>query len=144
MALSEREQQVLRDLEAQLNQEDPSLATSMERAERRLDQPVRFSPRHVGAGVAMVLVGLVVVVGGVAVGHGIVSIGLGVLGFGLAVWGVTTALTRVDARGDRTGAAAGGKGRGSGPTAQRASGKGRSAFMDRQAERWERRRDSGR
>ena len=92
MALSEREQQVLRDLEEQLHVEDPSLAHSMGRAEasRR-----RASPRHVGAGVALVLVGLAFVIGGVAVGHSLVSILLGVAGFGVAVWGVTLMLTRV-------------------------------------------------
>lgn len=140
MALSEREQQVLRDLEAQLNAEDPLLATSMENAERRLDRPVRFSPRHVGAGVAMVLAGLTVVIGGVAVGNGIVSIVLGVLGFGVAVWGVTVALTRVG-RGGRAGANGKGPGRGQGTGG---AGRSKPGFMDRQAERWDRRRDSGR
>lgn len=142
MALSEREQQVLRDLEAQLNQEDPSLASSMEQAEKRLDRAVRFSPRRVGAGVAMVLVGLAVVIGGVAVGHGIVSIGLGVLGFGLAVWGVMVALTRVDAHSRPGGAKGGARGGSAGDKAGGNAGKGRSGFMDRQAERWDRRRDS--
>lgn len=142
MALSEREQQVLRDLEAQLNQEDPNLASSMEQVEKRLDRTVRFSPRHVGGGVSMVLVGLAVVIGGVAVGHGVVSIGLGVLGFGLAVWGVMVALTRVDAQG-RAGGKAGAPGAGAPDGAGGSQvGKGRSGFMDRQAERWDRRRES--
>ncbi|VEG26862.1 DUF3040 domain-containing protein [Actinomyces howellii] len=125
MALTEREQQVLRDLEQQLHSEDPSLAQTMDRVET-VGRP---SPRHIGAGVALVLVGLTVVVAGVAVGHGPVSIGLGVAGFALAVWGVTLMLTRV----------------GSPKSSSPSSGSRRtSSFMDRQAERWERRRDTER
>ena len=55
MALSEREQQVLRDLESQLHQDDPDLAQTLQREERRLSRP---SPRHIGGGVALVLIGL--------------------------------------------------------------------------------------
>ena len=91
----------------------------------------RPSPRHIGAGVALLLVGLSVVIGGVAVGHGIVSILVGLGGFALAVWGVSLMLTTVeDGAG---GGAASGSGRGS-------SSWGR--FMDRNAERWDRRRDT--
>ena len=126
MALSEREQQVLRDLEKQLHADDPSLAGSM----RPAGGERRPSPRHIGAGVALLLVGLSVVIGGVAVGHGIVSILVGLGGFALAVWGVSLMLTTVeDGAG---GGAASGSGRGS-------SSWGR--FMDRNAERWDRRRD---
>lgn len=135
MALSEREQQVLRDLESQLHQEDPALADTLERDERRLSRP---SPRHVGAGVALVLVGLSLLVGGVSVGHGLVSILLGVAGFAVAVWGVSLALTRVSSGPKAPGSSSPRRGpkRPSGP---RASG---SSFMDRQSERWDRRRDS--
>ena len=128
MALSEREQQVLRDLEKQLHADDPSLAGSM----RPAGGARRPSPRHIGAGVALLLVGLSVVIGGVAVGHGgIVSILVGLGGFALAVWGVSLMLTTVeDGAG---GGAASGSGRGS-------SSWGR--FMDRNAERWDRRRDT--
>lgn len=126
MALSEREQQVLRDLEEQLHADDPDLASSIEQASRTVGRP---SPRHVGAGVALVLTGLAVVVGGVAVGRGPVSMLVGVAGFALAVWGVTLMLTRTQApaaRGARR------------PTRQT------GGFMQRQAERWERRREDNR
>ena len=127
MALSEREQQVLRDLEKQLHADDPSLAGSM----RPTGGVRRPSPRHIGAGVALLLVGLSVVIGGVAVGHGIVSILVGLGGFALAVWGVSLMLTTVEQDG-ADGSAAPGSGRG--------SSWGR--FMDRNAERWDRRRDT--
>ena len=126
MALSEREQQVLRDLEKQLHADDPSLAGSM----RPAGGARRPSPRHIGAGVALLLVGLSVVIGGVAVGHGIVSILVGLGGFALAVWGVSLMLTTVED--------------GAGGGAESGSGRGSSSwgrFMDRNAERWDRRRD---
>ena len=127
MALSEREQQVLRDLEKQLHADDPSLAGSM----RPTGGVRRPSPRHIGAGVALLLVGLSVVIGGVAVGHGIVSILVGLGGFALAVWGVSLMLTTVEQDG-ADGSAASGSGRG--PSSW-------GSFMDRNAERWDRRRD---
>ena len=129
MALSEREQQVLRDLEDQPHVEAPSLAHTMDHAETPSG---RFSPRHVGAGLALVLVGLALVIGGVAVRHSVASILLGVAGFGLAVRGVTLMLTRVEAPGRRDSS----RGDPSGGRSARVS------FMDRQSERWERRRDS--
>ncbi|MDU0347496.1 DUF3040 domain-containing protein [Actinomyces sp. MRS3W] len=122
MALSEREQQVLRDLEEQLNDEDPSLAETMQHADSTLRRP---SPRRIGAGVALLLAGLTVVIVGVAVGNDVVSILLGVLGFAVAVWGVTLMLTR-----------------GSGePRDVGGRGSRRASFMERQSERWDRRRD---
>ena len=107
MALSEREQQVLRDLEKQLHADDPSLAGSM----RPAGGERRPSPRHIGTGMALLLVGLSVVIGGVAVGHGIVSILVGLGGFALVVWGVSLMLTTVEQDG-ADGSAAPGSGRG--------------------------------
>ncbi|QPL06262.1 MULTISPECIES: DUF3040 domain-containing protein [Actinomyces] len=126
MALSEREQRVLRDLEQQLHEDDPGLASSIEQVGSTMGRP---SPRHVGAGVALVLTGLAVVIGGVAVGRGLVSMLIGVVGFSLAVWGVTLMLTRTQVS-PAEGAQPGGR-------------KG-SDFMERQSERWERRREDNR
>ncbi|CED91207.1 DUF3040 domain-containing protein [Actinomyces succiniciruminis] len=123
MALSEREQQVLRDLEEQLNDEDPSLAETMQHAETALRRP---SPRRIGAGAALLLLGLAIVIGGVAAGSSsVVSILLGVLGFALAVWGVTLMLSRPSSK----------------ATAAGAGNAKRSSFMERQSEQWDRRRD---
>lgn len=133
MELSEREQQVLRALEQQLSAEDPSLASSMAKAEKKIARP---SPRHIGAGVALVLVGLAVVLGGVMVGHGVWSVLVGVAGFALAVWGVSLMLTTRETPGESSGRSRSGR-----PGGGRGKG---SSFMDRQAERWDRRRDGGR
>lgn len=138
MALSEREQQVLRDLEAQLHADAPDLVDSMETttAEPQAD---RFSPRHVGAGAALVMVGLCLVIAAVMVNHGVVSILIGVAGFALAVCGVTHMLTRLSPGGPPP---EGGRGGGSKRRGRPGSAT-RSTFMERQAERWDRRRDEG-
>lgn len=129
MSLSEREQRVLRDLERQLHEEDPALAETIQHPERHL---ARVSPRNIGWGIALVLVGLVVVISGVVLGHGngLVSVIVGVTGFGLAVAGVALIVRRP-------------------PMLKDAQGKGgartrRSTFMERQSERWERRQDDER
>lgn len=127
MALSERERQVLRDLEEQLHQEDPELDRSMRRTAKGLPT---FSPRNVGAGIALVLVGLALVLGGVAVGHGIVSILVGLAGFAIAVFGVTVMLRGPESRRSRRLPRKGG----TGPSSS-------SSFMDRQSQKWEQRRD---
>lgn len=135
MALSEREQQVLRDLESQLHEDDPDLAQALRREEHRLSRP---SPRHIGGGAALVLIGLALLIAGVSVRHNVVSILLGVTGFLVAVGGVALAMTRVESSPDsRKSETAGGRlGRDS------STKKRRSSFMDRQSERWEQRRDS--
>ena len=78
MALSEREQQVLRDLEKQLGAEDPGLAQTMTAADKRLGRP---TPRRIGAGIALVLGGFAVVVAGVAIAHDLWSVLVGLVGF---------------------------------------------------------------
>ena len=128
MALSEREQQVLRDLESQLHEDDPELAQTFQREERRLSRP---SPRHIGGGLALLIAG-------VSVPHSLLSILLGVAGFLVAVGGVAMALTRVESTSSPR-RPAGGRG---GPAKSGNGGKKRSSFMDRQSERWDRRRDS--
>ena len=56
MALSEREKEVLRDLEAQLGSTDPDLAASMsDSMGERSELGWRPSPRHVGMGVFAVI-----------------------------------------------------------------------------------------
>lgn len=133
MALSDREQQVLRDLEEQFEIDDPDFATTM--ASDPTTQ--RFSPRHIGAGVVLVLLGLVVILLGVSLGHGLVSVLVGLLGFGAAVWGVTLMMTRVDATGAKVSSRRGAQ---EAPTTSGGQSR-RAAFWERQEERWDRRND---
>lgn len=134
MGLSEREQQILRDMEQQLNAEDPSLASSMAQTERISTRP---SPRRIGAGVALLLLGMCLVLVGVSLGNGILSILIGVLGFALSVWAVTLMLSSGASGGER----GQGSPRGRGPKVSPSkTGTRKSSFMDKQADRWEERR----
>lgn len=125
MALSERDEQMLLELERQFSVEDPELAETMSQPQ---SAPLRLSPRRVGAGVALVLIGLAALVAGVSVGHELLGVALGLAGFALAVLGVTQALSS-DPRGRRA------KGQ------DRTRGEGKPSFMQRQEERWERRQE---
>lgn len=89
MALSEREQQLLAQLEQQLNADDPQFATVME------SQPVRssFSTRGLVLGVVIGVIGLGVVIGGVAINQVLVGV-LGFLIMSLGVYWASTQGTR--------------------------------------------------
>ncbi|SPT53922.1 Protein of uncharacterised function (DUF3040) [Actinomyces bovis] len=128
MALSERDERMLREMERQFSTEDPYLAQTMSNPK---PVPFHFSPRRIGGGVALALLGLVALIAGVTVRHSVLSILLGLLGFALAVLGVMRALSREPVK-------PGTVSRGT----QGESSKG--SFMSRQEELWERRRQSGR
>ena len=86
MALSEREQKVLEQLEELMSNEDPNFASSMSSTGNTA--PV-FSARQLALGILCVLIGLGIVIGAVA-SH---LIWLGVLGFLFAAFGVYFAST---------------------------------------------------
>ena len=74
MALSEREKEVLRDLEAQLGSTDPDLAASMsDPMDERSELGWRPSPRHVGMGVFAVIVAFAGMIACVAFFHSVWS-----------------------------------------------------------------------
>ena len=118
MALSEREQKVLEQLEELMSNEDPNFASSMSSTGNTA--PV-FSARQLALGILCVLIGLGIIIGAVA-SH---LIWLGVLGFLFAAFGVyfasTSKKTPVDSF---LGGKAGGAAR---------------AFMNRLEERWDER-----
>ncbi len=64
MALSERDEQMLLEMERQFSVEDPELAETMSQPRAA---SLRLSPRRVGTGVALVLTGLASLVAGVSV-----------------------------------------------------------------------------
>jgi hypothetical protein avisC_00412 len=125
MALSEREKEVLRDLEAQLGSTDPDLAASMSDAmDERSELGWRPSPRHIGMGVFAVIVAFTGMIACVAFFHSVWSVLGALICFGLAVWGVVIALTNANTLS---------KG---GTKAAKAK---KSSFMARQEERWDKR-----
>ena len=123
MALSEREQKVLEQLEELMSNEDPNFASSM--------SSTGNSARRLALGILCVLMGLGIIIGAVA-SH---LIWLGVLGFLFAAFGVyfasTSKKTPVDSF---LGGKAGGAAR-----ARSREQKERSAFMNRLEERWDER-----
>ena len=128
MALSEREQKVLEQLEELMSNEDPNFASSMSSTGNTA--PV-FSARQLALGILCVLIGLGIIIGAVA-SH---LIWLGVLGFLFAAFGVyfasTSKKTPVDSfLGGKDGGAA---------RARSREQKERSAFMNRLEERWDER-----
>ncbi len=86
MALSEREQKVLDQLEELMSAEDPHFASSMSSTGNTA--PV-FSARHMALGILGVLAGLGIIIGAVASK----MIWLGIIGFIIAAGGVYLATT---------------------------------------------------
>ncbi len=131
MPLSEREQRMLDELEAQLRTEDPRLDTHL-----RDSRPGGVSVRRIVLGVAIAVAGLAVVLLGVS----LQSILVGVLGVALMGGGVYVLTSR--GRGDASAA------QGSDAAATRNGGgagaKKESAFMSRLERQWDERRDQGR
>lgn len=135
MPLSDREQQLLEQMERALVEEDPKFATSM-----RGGPGQARNRRRLGIGIGGVIVGLAVILLGVTIAQVVV----GAIGFAIMVGAVVYAAT------DKkpalhvvpdSGAPAKGRGRGGkAPRGGRGSG-GSSSFMQRLEERWDKRRD---
>jgi len=130
MPLSDREQQLLEQMERALIEEDPRFATSMRGGPRQAR-----NRRRLAIGIGGVLVGLGVILLGVTTKLVIV----GSLGFALMVGAVIYAMTDKKATLQAVptpGAAP--------PRDGKAGKKTSSSFMDKMEKRWEQRRDEGR
>lgn len=121
MALSEYEQRVLKEMEQHLRADDPKLAQQMGSARPQ------FDAKRISLGILGFIVGLLGLIGGVAASQ----IWLGVLGFVVMLGSVLWAMSPT--RGGRV-VRGGARPKPKAPT----SG---SSFMDKQAERWEQRKD---
>ncbi len=127
MALSEYEKQVLAQMEAQLKEADPSLASVMTSSlpeEPELERSGSLSPRRVALGSIIGIGGLAIVLGGVSLGFGWAAALLGVLGFVLMVGGVLLAVKTDPAQGS---------------SRKKGNRKGKGDFMSRQRSKWEER-----
>lgn len=116
MPLSEYEQQVLAQMESQLREADPKLARSM-------DSQFSVDLRRLSIGVVIATLGLVVLVAGVVT----YQIWLGVVGFLAMLAGALYAMSR--GRSTRTAKTLPSKPPGAS-----------TSFMDRQNERWDKRK----
>ncbi|WIK64966.1 DUF3040 domain-containing protein [Gleimia hominis] len=87
MALSEQERAILEQMERELRRDDPRLASTMSR--QRTNRTGRtYSPRRVGGGVALLLVGLALPIIGLTIGILWLTVLLGVAGFALMLTGI--------------------------------------------------------
>lgn len=129
MPLSDREQQLLDQMERALLQEDPGFATSMRGGPRKAR-----NRRRVAIGVGGVIVGLGIVLLGVTIQQVVV----GAIGFALMVGAVIYALT--DGRPKLQAVPTPGSGGTGSKTRRKNAGQG---FMNKLEERWEQRRNEG-
>lgn len=131
VALSEREQQLLAQLEQQLNADDPQFASQME------SRPVRptFSTRAIVLGAVIAVVGLGVVIGGVMLNQ----ILIGVAGFLIMSLGVFWASTRGSGKPKDQTQTEASPSSGPKPKATKPS----SGFMRNLEDKWDERRSSG-
>ena len=119
MALSEYEQKMLEQLEAQLNDEDPKLVETF--------RPTRqMSLKHLVLGLFILVAGIGVLVGGVATGW----TWLGVIGFAIMLAGTLYVMAGNTKGTERVV-----------PAPQSSPRTPKRSFMDKQAEEWQRRRD---
>ncbi len=119
MALSDYEKQVLAQMEAQLQNEDPKMADRMRQTSTKVGESTASRPRRVAFGVVLVLIGAVVLVGGLIATPYLK--GMEFLGTAIGVLSKSPA-SKPAPHGQPAGAPA-----------------SRGSFMDRQNERWERR-----
>ena len=129
MPLSDREQQLLEQMERALIEEDPRFATSMRGGPRQAR-----NRRRLAIGIGGVLAGLCVILLGVTMKNVVV----GGLGFALMVGAVIYALT------DRKTTLKAVPTPGQAPRAGRSRKRGGTSFMGKMEQRWEQRRDEGR
>lgn len=128
MALSDYERQMLEELEAQLADEDPSFAATMKPAPVRL-APRQLSLRNLVIGLVVAAAGIGVLVAGISMDVivlGIAGVAIMFVGFWYvgAGFGEVSAAARADSESEGQ------------PQARE-----RQAFMDRQADRWNRRHE---
>lgn len=133
MALSEREQELLAQLEKQLN-EDPAFASTMTGPQPLVAPAVSSSPRNLVIGALVAVVGLGIIIAGVSTK----LILLGVLGFVVAAAGVYFATTAPKGKGTK----ATGGGASARPAPSKA--KGNSRFMQNLENKWDERQGGSR
>lgn len=117
MALSEREQKLLEQMERALYAEDPALANVLQRGKR--------TPKSVAAGVVLALAGVGLLIAGLTASSPLIGVG----GFVAIVAGLAVALSPKAATAQP----------GSPLSSPLAAPQVRRSFMDRLSDRWDRR-----
>lgn len=128
MALSDYERNMLEQLEAQLQDEDPSFANSMKNDEAPTSVSRQLSVRHLVLGLLVLILGIVIMVWGGSLSW--LWLGaIGVVVMFLGAWYVVSGFTVTEAAPGEKGA-----------NQPRKNPGGSSSFMDRQQSMWEKRR----
>lgn len=130
MPLSEHEQKLLAQMEQALYAEDPKFATTLTGRARGIGSVFRAS---VGLGSVVIGLGLIIV------GITVEQIWLSVIGFVIMFAGIVFAVAAPGASTDRAKA----KGKQGGPVGRRRPSTGRSSFVQRMEQRWEKRAEGG-
>jgi hypothetical protein len=130
--LSDHEQKLLAQMEQALYAEDPKFATSLRGGRRGVRSTTRVT-----VGVAALVLGLITLVIGIVAFRGNLTLQLAVTGFVLMFAGGVVAMTGGSSRPKLSSVSSDGT-----RSAPRRS-RGRSSFIQRMEERWERRRDTG-
>lgn len=130
MPLSDHEQKLLAQMEQALYAEDPKFATTLTGRQRGVGSLSRAL-----VGIGSVALGLTLVIVGITIGQ----LWLSVIGFVVMFGGVVFAVAAPAPSGSaRTGRTAPGK-----PQRGGSGSRGRSSFVQRMEERWERRENGG-
>lgn len=133
MPLSEHEQKLLAQMEQALYAEDPKFATTLTGRARGIGSVFRAS---VGLGSVVIGLGLIIV------GITVEQIWLSVIGFVVMFAGIVFAVAAPGASTDRAKGKNKGKGK-QGPAGRRRTPPGRSSFVQRMEQRWEKRAEGG-
>ena len=136
MPLSDREQQLLEQLEQQLRSEDPRFAQNISRASSASEQRASLSARSIVIGIVILLCGAVVVVASLYFLSDLWTVLGGVVGFAVMTAGGYIAFARSHSK-EKAGISAGG----AKSTDKRAQSPraAKQTFMQRLEDRWERR-----
>ncbi|MDP9800259.1 hypothetical protein J2S49_000335 [Arcanobacterium wilhelmae] len=125
MALSDREREMLEELEAQLKGEDPKFADALRSDTRGVPTRMVISPRHLVLGIIIAAIGLGVVVLGVSTEITLVGVAGAIVVFA-GLWYLSTGARNVPVS-----------------VSARKPKQRSTSFMEAQAEQWRRRREEG-
>lgn len=128
MALSEQDRQILEQLELQLREDDPALASTLSSQRSSKKQAKKtYAPRRVALGLVLAVLGLIIPIIGISASSLWVTVAIGVVGFALMLTGVLfIAIPTVD----------------NPDAAPKQARRSRSSFMEKQQRKWDERKNN--
>lgn len=128
MALSEQDRQILEQLELQLREDDPALASTLSSQRSSQKQAKKsYSPRRVALGLVLAVLGLIIPIIGISANSLWITVAIGVVGFALMLTGVLfIAIPTVENPG----------------SARKQTRRSNSSFMEKQQRKWDERKNN--